>query len=347
MSRKIIHVDMDCFYAAIEERENPDLRGKPVGVGGRSMRGVLTTANYEARKYGCRSAMPVFKAVELCPDLVLVPVRFDLYREESAHIRSIFERFTSLIEPLSLDEAFLDVSHLPETGAEIAEEIRAQIRDERGLAASAGIAPNKMLAKIASDWNKPDGQFEVKPANVAGFMINLPVRRIPGVGKKGAEALAQLGIQTCGDLQKLEEYELAKRFGKWGRSLYQRCRGRDHREVEVEHVRKSIGRETTFRENRESLQDLEADLPSLIAQVTQTYGSKYETRRIKSLVVKLKFADFERTTAERATGTIDEDIFTELLQIAWHRGEGRPVRLLGVSLKLADEEEAAQLELGL
>jgi DNA polymerase-4 len=188
--RKIIHIDMDCFYAAIEERENPALKGKPVAVGGESRRGVLTTANYAARKFGCRSAMPVYKALELCPHLILLPVRFELYRADSARIRAIFGRFTELIEPLSLDEAYLDVSNLQTNGAAIAREIRAQIREEVGLAASAGIGPNKLVAKIASDWNKPDGQFEVLPEEVDAFVAALPVGRLWGVGKKSREQLS-------------------------------------------------------------------------------------------------------------------------------------------------------------
>ena len=171
-SRKIIHIDMDCFYAAIEERDNPELRGKPVGVGGSSRRGVLTTANYEARKFGCRSAMPVFMALEKCPDLLIVPTRFDIYKRDSARIRQVFARFTSLIEPLSLDEAFLDVSHDPAPGTIIASRIRQQIKEETGLTASAGIAPNKLIAKIASDWKKPDGQFCVSPADDLGQFLD-------------------------------------------------------------------------------------------------------------------------------------------------------------------------------
>ncbi len=251
--RKIIHIDMDCFYAAIEERENPALRGKPVGVGGSERRGVLTTANYEARKYGCRSAMPVFKALELCPHLILVPVQFDLYRAVSSQIRSIFSRFTDLIEPLSLDEAYLDVSHLQTDGAAIAREIRAQIFEETRLTASAGIAPNKLIAKIASDWHKPNGQKQVREDEIPAFMAALPVGRIWGVGKKMREKLSALGIETCADLQALDQIELARRFGKWGIELWQLCRGIDDRPVSSDRTRKSVSSETTFRENIETL----------------------------------------------------------------------------------------------
>ncbi|MGB0145030.1 MAG: DNA polymerase IV, partial [Akkermansiaceae bacterium] len=216
MSRKIIHIDMDCFYAAIEVRDDPSLAGKPVGVGGSSGRGVLTTANYEARKYGCRSAMPVFKARQLCPEIILTPVRFDVYWAESEKIRSIFARYTELIQPLSLDEAYLDVSHRAESGAALAKEIRRAIFEKTGLTASAGIAPNKMLAKVASDWNKPDGQLEVRPQDVDGFMKGLRVEKLQGVGKKGRETLAKLGVESCGDLQRFSKVEMAEKLGRWG-----------------------------------------------------------------------------------------------------------------------------------
>lgn len=338
---------MDCFYAAIEERDDPELRGKPVGVGGRSQRGVLTTANYEARKFGCHSAMPVFKALEKCPHLVLVPVRFDVYREESQKIRAIFGRFTELIEPLSLDEAFLDVTALQTDGEAVAREIRHQIEEETRLTASAGIACNKMLAKVASDWEKPNGQFAVSEEEVADFMRTLPVKRIPGVGRKMAEKLALLQVSSCGDLQRFERVELARRFGKWGSELYDLCRGVDERPVRVSRERKSVSKETTFRENRTTLEALDESLAPLLVSLREALVGNLQDRRIKSLVVKLKFADFETTTAERAGGAVSEVVFAELLQEAWMRGEGRAVRLLGVGVKFAAKEEKTQLELGL
>lgn len=347
MDRTILHIDMDCFYAAIEERENPLLRGKPVGVGGRSMRGVLTTANYEARKFGCHSAMPVFKALEKCPQLILVPVQFELYREESRKIRSIFARFTELVEPLSLDEAYLDVSDLESNGAAIAREIRNQIREELRLTASAGIAANKMLAKVASDWEKPDGQFEIRSSEVAEFMLTLPVKRIPGVGRKMAEKLARLGVSTCGDLQRFERVELARRFGKWGSELYDLARGIDDRPVRVTRERKSVSTENTFRENRETLEQLEEAIQPMIRELAESLLEKHQERRIKSQVVKLKFADFETTTAERAGSRVDAVVLLELLAEAWSRGQGRAVRLLGVGVKFADQETEAQMELGI
>jgi DNA polymerase-4 len=343
--RKIIHIDMDCFYAAIEEREDPSLRGKPVAVGGSSRRGVLTTANYEARKYGCRSAMPVFKALELCPRLVLLPVRFDLYRAESSRIRAIFGRFTDRIEPLSLDEAYLDVSHLETNGAALAREIRAQIREERGITASAGIAPNKLVAKIASDWNKPDGQFEVTREIFDEFVAELPVGRLWGVGKKMREKLAALGVQTCADLQKLDRIELAKRFGKWGLELWELARGIDESPVRPDRIRKSLSSENTFQDNIETLPALIPPLRAMIGGLAEDLSAKYSDRVIRSLVVKLKFSDFEQTTAERAWHTLEPSIFEELAAEAWRRGNNRPVRLVGAGVRFEDPQDEVQMEL--
>lgn len=342
--RKIIHIDMDCFYAAIEERENPALRGRPLAVGGSRRRGVLTTANYAARKFGCRSAMPVFKALELCPHLILVPVRFDLYRAESARIRAIFGRFTDMIEPLSLDEAYLDVSHLQSSGAAVAREIRAQIQEETGLTASAGIAPNKMVAKIASDWKKPDGQFEVLPEEVDAFVAALPVGRLWGVGKRSREELAAIGVETCADLRRFDRMELGKRFGKWGLELWNLCRGLDDREVKPDRTRKSLGSEETFAENVLTPQAAVPPMRALLEGLKEDLTRHYADRMVKSLVVKLKFADFTRTTAERTHPMIDEGIFEELLAEAWKRGEGKPVRLIGVALKFEDPDVAEQME---
>lgn len=344
MPRKIIHIDMDCFYAAIEERENPSLRGKPVAVGGSERRGVLTTANYEARKYGCRSAMPVFKALELCPQLIIVPVRFDLYRGASSHIRSIFGRFTEIIEPLSLDEAYLDVSHLLTRGSAIAREIRAQIFEETKLTASAGIAPNKLIAKIASDWHKPNGQKEVTEEEVPAFISAMPVGRIWGVGKKMREKLEGMGIHTCADLQQLDQIEMARRFGKWGLELWSLCRGMDDRPVEPDRTRKSVSCENTFPSNITVFEELMSPFREMLAEVSADLASRHADRVIRSLVVKMKFADFERTTAERAGHQMDPAIYEQLLIEAWKRGEGRPVRLLGVGVRLEDPKENEQLE---
>ena len=333
---------MDCFYAAIEVRDNPSLRGRPVGVGGSSGRGVLTTANYEARKYGCHSAMPVFKARQLCPDIILTPVRFEVYREVSHEVRGIFSRYTDLVQPLSLDEAYLDVSHRKESGAALAKEIRQTIFRETGLTASAGIAPNKMIAKIASDWNKPDGQLEVKPIEVDDFMKGLRVGKLQGVGKRGQEILAKMGVETCGDLQRLSKIELAKALNRWGLELYERCRGRDERAVTVDGVRKSLSKELTFQDNIDDFDWLLTVLRSLREEVSEAVAA-YDDQEVKSRVVKLKFADFTQTTAEKSGGVVDDGTYEELLRLAWSRGEGKAVRLLGAGVKFADEEDQMDL----
>lgn len=343
--RKIIHVDMDCFYAAIEERDDPSLRGKPIAVGGNSRRGVLTTANYEARRFGCRSAMPVFKAKELCPHLILVPVRFDVYRAESSRIRSIFARFTELVEPLSLDEAYLDVSHLRSDPAAVAREIRAQIREETGLTASAGISINKLVAKIASDWNKPDGQFAVPAAEVPAFMAALPVGRLWGVGGKTRARLSAMGIETCADVIRFGRIELARKLGRSGAELWELAHGTDERPVTPHRIRKSLSSEMTFSENIELLPGLIPPLRGILEGLAEDLSARHAHRRIRSLVVKLKFADFERTTAERADDQLDPAVFEELLAEAWKRGRGRAVRLLGAGVRFEDPDSGEQPEL--
>ncbi|MEX2578606.1 MAG: DNA polymerase IV [Verrucomicrobiales bacterium] len=330
---KIIHVDMDCFYAAIELRERPELVGRPVAVGGSSGRGVLTTCNYEARKFGCHSAMPAFKAMRLCPDLVMLPVRFDLYRSESARIREIFAEFTDLIEPLSLDEAYLDVSHLRSEGASVAWEIRERIRERTGLTASAGIAPNKFLAKIASDWRKPDGQFEVREEGIVEFLENLPVEKIWGVGKRTAEKLHEAGIRTCGEMRRRSEVELVQRFGKFGSGLFRLCRGIDERSVNPNRERKSVSNERTFRENLVSAEQGLEKLGEIVDELSDDYHGRHSDRDIRECVVKLKFEDFQITSAQRASETIDPGLFDELLAEAWERGEGKSVRLIGAGVR--------------
>ena len=339
---------MDAFYASIEIRDNPKLADKPVAVGGTSGRGVLTTCNYIARQFGCRSAMPTFKALRLCPDLVLIKVRFDVYREESRKIREIFHQFTELVEPLSLDEAYLDVSHLQSEGAAIAWEIRQRIWEETRLPASAGIAPTKSLAKIASDWRKPNGQFEVKPAEVDSFMKPLPVGKLWGVGKVTQNRLAARGFETCGDLQKATEVELATTFGKSGRSLYRLCRGIDEREVSPDRIRKSVSTERTYPEDLKFAEQGREALSPLVDELQSDLRDKHSDRAPRKLFVKLKFSDFTRTTIERVTPWPHRDLAFSLLDEAWTRGEGKSVRLIGVGVRFAeatDETEGGQLEM--
>ena len=349
--RKIIHIDMDCFYAAVEMRESPGLAGKPVAVGGRpGGRGVLTTCNYEARKFGCRSAMPAYQALKRCPELIILPVRFDLYRAESCRIRAIFEDFTELVEPLSLDEAYLDVSHLNSSGSAIASEIRYRIREEIDLTASAGIAPNKMLAKIASDWNKPDGQFEIKPDEIGNFVRELPVRKIWGVGDKTAEKLGALGAETCGQLQGLELSDLLHRFGKFGAALHELSRGIDTRPVNPNRERKSLSNEHTFSSDLPALEDGLRELAPLVVELAGDLRDKHADRQVRTVFVKVKFTDFQQTTAECRSPSPDPAMFEDLLEEAWGRGEGKAVRLIGAGVRfvpLADEKSGEQLEFSL
>src|SRR4051794_7190025 len=251
---------MDCFYAAIEVRDRPELRGKPVGVGGaRDRRGVLTTCNYEARKFGVHSAMPTFMALQRCPKLIILPTRFDVYRRESATIRAILHRFSALVEPLSLDEAYLDVTDHPGAPAAVAQVIRGLILQKTKLTASAGIGPNKLIAKIASDLNKPNGQCEVAPERVLDFMTALPVRKLWGIGAVTEQKLVSLGAQTCADLQRFKRTQLCEHFGKFGLELYDQCRGIDDRPVEPHRERKSLSNEETFSRDLETLEQCELE----------------------------------------------------------------------------------------
>ena len=344
--RKIIHIDMDCFYAAIECRDDPSVADKPVGVGGSSARGVLTTCNYVARRYGCRSAMPVFKALELCPDLILKPVRFDVYRRESRHIRTIFSRYTKLIEPLSLDEAFLDVTHQKRFAYEIAREIRRAIFQETALTASAGVAPNKMLAKIASDWRKPNGQFAILPGEVEAFMKELPVRKIPGIGPRAEELLHGKGIETCGQLQEIAVNELEHWFGtRRAAELYARCRGEDDRPVEPTRTRKSTSVERTFSRDIETLEGCFAELPGLLKELEHDLARAKEPRAFNKILVKLKFSNFQQTTREQAGTDLSETAFRGLMEAAFARSP-HAVRLIGVGVRFPEKADDSQLELG-
>ncbi len=339
--RKILHIDMDCFYAAIEMRERPELKGKPVAVGGRD-RGVLTTCNYEARKFGCHSAMPTYLAMRKCPNLVVVPVNSKLYRETSQRIRRVFEEFTELVEPLSLDEAYLDVSHLYSEGGSVAGEVRARIKETTQLTASAGIAPNKFLAKIASDWEKPDGQFEIHSEEVAAFMLDLPVEKIWGVGKRTAEKLHRMDLNTCGDLQKSSLVELDQRFGKFGQQLHELCRGIDHRVVNPDRERKSVSNERTFSEDVATAQDGELRLVDLLDDLLGDYQKGHSERLIREGFVKLKFNDFSVTTAQRSMKLVEREAFFELLREAWQRGDGKAVRLIGAGVRFSPKEGKAE-----
>lgn len=352
MSRKIIHVDMDCFFAAIEVRENPALRGKPVAVGGSAEgRGVVATCSYEARQFGVHSAMPMGIAKRQCPELVILPPHFALYKQVSAAIRAIFEDYTDLVEPLSLDEAFLDVSeagHFRGSATRMAEEIRRRILESQHLTASAGVAPNKFLAKVASDWRKPDGLFVIRPQEVAVFMPPLPVTRIPGVGKVTALHLDKLGITTCGQLQQQPLAELEFEFGSFGSSLYYLCRGIDERPVNASRIRKSLSVEDTFAQDLPTLDACLQAIPALYAELLKRLERAREQQRLlpKALFLKLRFHDFVTTTVQTAATGPERGIYAQLCVQAWERGQ-RPVRLLGVGVQFEDPQKPEQLVLPL
>jgi DNA polymerase IV len=347
VARTIIHLDMDCFYAAIEVRDQPELAGKPVAVGGaRDRRGVLTTCNYEARKFGVRSAMPTFQALQRCPELIVMPTRFEVYRRESAKIREILFQFTPLVEPLSLDEAFMDVSKRNEHPATLAEKIRQLIYENTALTASAGIAPNKMLAKIASDWNKPNGQFEIRPEDIAEFMERLPVQKLWGIGAKSAEKFRRLGIKTCGELQRCSRIQLHQWFGKFGLELFLLCRGDDRREVAPDRERKSLSNERTFTIDLTSVAQCESRIPELFEEMMSDLKKSGGQEQVNSLFVKIRFADFTRTTVERKGLPLTIESFLELLRLGFQRKK-LSVRLLGLGVRFqeASTENAGQLEL--
>jgi len=327
---------MDCFYAAIEVRDRPSLRGKPVGVGGaRDRRGVLTTCNYEARAFGIHSAMPTFMALQRCPNLIVVPTRFDVYRREAAVVREILYRFSPLIEPLSLDEAYLDVSGHPGAPTALAQVIRDLIFQKTKLTSSAGIGPNKLIAKIASGMCKPNGQLEVMSAAVPDFMQNLPVREIWGIGEKTERRLQKIGVKTCGDLQRFSRPELVDLFGKFGSELFELCRGIDYRPVEPDRPRKSLSTEETFVSDLETFEQCEEQLAELFQDLMADLEQKETSRRISKLFVKLKFSDFTRTTIERAGLEPTLQAFRTLLAEAFAR-TGKKVRLIGVGVRFAD-----------
>ncbi len=342
--RKIIHIDMDCFYAAVEIKKNPSLRGKPLGIGGPAQsRGVLCTANYEARKFGIHSAMPSSHAVRLCPHLIIIPPDFQSYKIESKKVRAILDRFTSIIEPLSLDEAYLDVTeckHLNGSATLIAQEIRRSIALELNLTASAGIAPNKFLAKIASDWKKPNGQFVIRPEDIEAFVESLPVKKIYGVGKVTAQRMHDLGLKTCSDIQKQSLQQLIHWFGSRADELYDFCRGIDHREVEMNSERKSLTVEQTFEHDLHKLEDCLRQVPELYADWLQRFQKGSEEKDIKNIVVKLKFFDFKTTTHEETfKGQLPtESDFARLLERAWQR-RAVAVRLVGLGIHLLDKSK--------
>ncbi len=300
-TRKIIHVDMDAFFASVEQRDNPALRGKPIAVGGSSKRGVVAAASYEARVFGVKSAMPSVTAMRLCPDLIFVKHRFEEYRKVSRHIREIFARHTDIIQPLSLDEAYLDVTQDKQgigSAVKIAKMIRAAIAEETGLTASAGVSYNKFIAKLASDQNKPDGLCVILPEKGAEFVASLPVRRFHGVGPRTAEKMARLGLETGADLAGKDEAWLTAHFGSWGSYLYKAARGIDDRPVNANSIRKSLGGEQTYFDDKRSEDELREALEEIIDIVWERI-ERYQARG-RTVTLKARYSDFRTITRSRS-----------------------------------------------
>jgi DNA polymerase-4 len=350
--RKIIHVDMDAFYASVEQRDNPDLRGKPVIVAWKAKRSVVCAASYEARKFGVHSAMPAVRAERLCSEGIFLPPDFTRYRAVSREVREIFKRHTDLIEPLSLDEAYLDVTEnktgLP-TATLVAKTIREQIRQELNLTASAGVAPNKFLAKLASDWRKPDGLFVIQPEEVDAFLLPLPVGRIPGVGKVTEEKLAKLGIKTVSDLRALERSKLEAEFGRYGARLYELARGIDETPVVPNRPTQSISVEDTF-ETDVLLAETEPMIRRLAEKLWE--ASRKEPRIARTVVLKLKTKEFRILTRSQ-TPALPPTSCEELTDLALklrekvNLGPQQRYRLVGVGLGnfRSPEDREAQADL--
>ncbi len=349
--RKIIHVDADCFFAAIEMRDDPKLRDRPMAVGGDpSRRGVISTCNYEAREFGVHSAMASAYAKSLCPELIIVPHRTEKYREASQIMRDIFFDYTDLVEPLSLDEAFLDVSECEKhqgSATLIAQEIRQRIEAALSITVSAGVGPNKFIAKVASDWQKPDGLTVVTPAQVDTFTAQLPIKRVYGVGKVTAEKMHRVGVKTCGDLRRYSIFELSELFGSFGPRLHSLCRGQDERLVKPSRRRKSLSVEHTYEQDLPSLVACLDKLPELFLQLKGRLERVDEDYRVVKAFAKVKFDDFASTTVERVGTQAQIKDYKKLLQEAFERGN-RPVRLLGIGVRFVDlkeDEDFVQLDI--
>lgn len=341
--RKIIHVDMDAFYASVEQLDNPELRGKPVAVGGSETRGVVSAASYEARKFGVRSALSGALAKKYCPDLIFVRPRFDRYKEVSNKIREIFHEFTDLVEPLSLDEAYLDVTQNKKgnpSASLIAKEIRARILAETGLTASAGISVNKFVAKIASDVNKPNGQKTIGPDEVETFLEQLPIKKFYGVGKVTTERMYQLGIFTGADLKAQPLEFLEKHFGKSGTYYYYAVRGIHNSEVKPERTTKSVAAEHTFNENLSSEIYMQEQLQAIAEQLAKRL-KRYELAG-KTVTLKIKYSDFTLQTRSKTLPYFISDkglIVETATELLYQERMKDSVRLLGISLSNLNNEE--------
>lgn len=350
--RKIIHIDMDAFFAAVEQRDRPELRGQPVAVGGSSLRGVVASASYEARRFGVRSAMPSITAKRLCPQLIFVKSRFEVYREVSEQIREIFYSYTDLVEPLSLDEAYLDVTQPrlgPPSATLIAEEIRRRIFEETGLTASAGVSFNKFLAKVASDINKPNGIKVIEPHEAEQFLETLPVEKFHGIGRVTAARMQKMGYHTGGDLKRLSEIEMVRRFGKAGRHYYRIVRAEDERPVNPNRIRKSIGAERTFSTDLRTTIEMQQKL-AFLAKVVFDY-MKQRQNFGRTVTLKIKTPDFQIMTRSRSFGgevrRLEDLRQTAYELLAANRDEFEAVRLLGISVSNLEREQEGGVQLEL
>lgn len=350
--RKIIHIDADSFYASVETRENPSLKGKPIAVGGLpNTRGVIATCNYIARQFGIHSAMPSSQAAKMCPELIFIQPNFPLYKEASRQIQNIMARYTEIIEPLSLDEAYLDVSaspHFQGSATHIARAIKDSVQNELDLIVSAGVAPNKFLAKVASDWKKPDGLFVIRPNDIEEFIQTLPVKRINGVGKVTAQKLEKMHIRTCGDLQNHSLESLTQHFGKYGYRLYEYARGIDTRPVQTNRLRKSLSVEHTYIQDIRHQQTLTEKAGELFAELVRRSEKLDNNTSIKARFVKIKFSDFSQTTLEESLNPHDkqwqsEAVYLRLIQEASQR-QKKPIRLMGMGIRLNRIKSASQRE---
>ncbi len=345
--RKIIHVDCDCFYAAVEMLDDPSLREVPLAVGGDGGRGVVTTCNYRARAFGVRSAMSASEARRLCPGLVFVPLNMARYREVSAQVMAIFRELTDLVEPLSLDEAFLDVSEVDAcqgSATLMARELRERVRQKVGITVSAGVAPNKFLAKIASDWEKPDGLYVIRPDQVLDFVRDLPVEKLFGVGAVTARKLHELGLATCGDLREQRPEWLVERFGRQGYRLHQMANGEDGRPVEVSRSIKSVSVERTFSRDLPDKAACLAVREELALELQRRLSRKGASRPIHKLFVKVRYSDFSTHTLERVSDRLDPPDSEHFLPLLDElvKDDGRPVRLLGVGVRFRDDRSPVQ-----
>ena len=338
---KIIHLDMDCFYAAVEIRDNPSLAGKPVAVGGERARSVVTTCNYEARKFGVHSAMSGLRARQLCPSLLFVRPDFAKYRTESRRIRTLMMRYTALIEPLSLDEAYMDVTECRlhnNSATLIAKALKEDILKETGLQASAGVAPNKFLAKIASDWEKPNGLTVIPPSRITAFVRALPLSKIPGVGQVTQTKLAKKGWHDCADIQGCSREELRETLGKFGEILYQRAFGQDDRPVVPSRPRKSLSVEITYQRDLRDEEEITTAVAQLLPSLEKRLAQSEEKKSVKGIFVKVKFDDFTLTTKQKNGEGLSLANYLRLCRQARH-GHKKAVRLLGIGVDFSTEDD--------